>query len=67
MGLEIDASQGIARLRYPCLPGSVDELQVRGLPIGDARVDLVLRRHGRDVSVNMVRRSGSAEVVTLQR
>jgi len=67
MGLEIDASQGIARLRYPCLPDSVDELQVRGLPIGDARVDLVLRRHGQDVSVNMIRRSGSAEIGTLQR
>jgi len=40
---------------------------VRGLPVGDARVDLLLRRHGDDVAVNIVRRHGDAEIVTLQR
>jgi hypothetical protein len=40
---------------------------VRGLPIGDASVDLLLRRHGEDVAVNIVSRRGEAEIVTLQR
>ena len=31
------------------------------------RVDLLLRRHGEDVSVNILRREGEAEILTLQR
>ena len=42
-------------------------LHIKGLPVGDARVDLLLRRHGEDVSVNILKRSGDAEVVTLQK
>jgi glycogen debranching enzyme len=67
LGLEIDASQRMARLRYPRLPERIDSLQVSGLPIGDASVDLMLRRHGDGVSVNILRRRGEAEVLTLQR
>jgi glycogen debranching enzyme len=67
LGLEIDASQRLARLRYPKLPEHLHMLEVRGLPIGDASVDLLLRRHGDDVAVNIVRRRGDAEIVTLQR
>ena len=47
LGLEVDATQRVARLRYPRLPESLHTLDVRGMPIGDARVDLLLRRHGR--------------------
>lgn len=67
LGLEVDASQHLARLRYPRLPEGLSSLEVRDLPVGDARVDLLLRRHGDDVAVNIVRRRGDAEVVTLQR
>ncbi len=67
LGLEVDASQHLARLRYPRLPEGLSSLEVRDLPVGDARVDLLLRRHGDDVAVNIVRRQGDAEVVTLQR
>jgi glycogen debranching enzyme len=67
LGLEVDASQHLARLRYPRLPEALSTLEVRGLPVGDARVDLLLRRHGDDVAVNIVRRHGDAEIVTLQR
>jgi glycogen debranching enzyme len=67
LGLEVDATQRVARLRYPRLPESLLTLHVRGMPIGDARVDLLLRRHGNDVSVNILNRVGEAEIVTLQR
>ncbi len=67
LGLEIDATQRLARLRYPRLPERMDSLSVRGMPIGDATVDLFLRRHGEDVSVNIQRREGDAEILTLQR
>jgi glycogen debranching enzyme len=67
LGLEVDASQRLARLRYPRLPEHLHSLEIRGLPIGDASVDLLLRRHGEDVGVHIMRRRGEAEVVTLQR
>ena len=67
LGLEVDATQRVARLRYPRLPESLLTLHVRRMPIGDARVDLLLRRHGNDVSVNILNRIGEAEIVTLQR
>jgi len=67
LGLEVDATQRVARLRYPRLPESLLTVHVRGMPIGDARVDLMLRRHGSDVSVNILNRVGDAEIVTLQR
>ncbi len=67
LGLEIDASQRLARLRYPRLPESLHSLEVRALPVGDATVDLMLRRHGDDVAVHIMRRRGEAEIVTLQR
>jgi glycogen debranching enzyme len=67
LGLEVDASQRMVRLRYPRLPEHLHMLEVRGLPIGDASVDLLLQRHGDGVSVNITRRRGDAEIVTLQR
>ena len=67
LGLEIDATLRVARLRYPRLPGSLQWLHIKGLPVGDARLELLLRRHGEDVSVNILKRSGDAEVVTLQK
>jgi glycogen debranching enzyme len=67
LGLEVDATQRVARLRYPRLPESLLTLHIQGMPIGDARVDLMLRRHGSDVSVNILNRRGEAEIVTLQK
>jgi glycogen debranching enzyme len=67
LGLEVDASLRVARLRYPRLPEPLVSLHVRGLPIGNAKVDLLLRRHGGDVSVNILERRGDAEIVTLQK
>jgi glycogen debranching enzyme len=67
LGLEVDASSRLARLRYPRLPEPLLSLHVRNLPIGDARVDLLLRRHADDVSVNILERRGEAEIVTLQK
>jgi glycogen debranching enzyme len=67
MGLEIDGTQRVARFRYPRLPEGVDSLQVLGMPIGQASVDLMLNRHGETVSVSMLRRRGDAEILTMQK
>jgi hypothetical protein len=49
------------------LPETLQSLHVRGLPVGDAYVDLLVHRVGEDVAVNIVRRRGDVELVTLQK
>jgi glycogen debranching enzyme len=62
LGLEIDAAHRAVRLRHPRLPASLHSMCVRNLPVGNARLDLLLRRHDEDVAVNILRREGNAEV-----
>lgn len=67
MGLEIDATQRVARFRYPRLPAGIEALRVTGMPIGSATVDLMLSRHGETFAVNIMRRNGEAEILTMQK
>ena len=46
----------------PRLPSFLDDVVIRSLSVGDGNVDLLLRRYESDVSVNVVRREGQAEV-----
>ena len=49
--------------RSPVLPDFLPEVRVEGLRVGTANLDLVLVRHGSDVSVNVQRREGPVRVV----
>jgi glycogen debranching enzyme len=63
LDLQIDAAQCIVRLRHPRLPPSLNSLLIRDLPVGAARLDLMLRRRqGEDVAVNVLRKNGQADV-----
>jgi hypothetical protein len=54
------------RLRQPLLPGFLDEVTIRTLALGASRLDMLLRRHNSDVSVNVLHRRGEAQLaVTL--
>ena len=46
----------------PVLPPFLNEVHIRNLRAGAAAVDLLLHRHGDDVSINVLRREGSVEV-----
>ncbi|MBW8888589.1 MAG: amylo-alpha-1,6-glucosidase [Fibrobacteres bacterium] len=63
LGLEIDAVAGQVRLTQPRLPAFLDEIRIRELKVGDAILDLTVRRHGNDITVEMPRRVGKIEVV----
>ncbi len=66
VGLEFDAAAEQIRFCRPRLPAFLDEVRIRALSLGTNRVDMLLRRHGEDVSVNVLRREGHAQVaVTL--
>ncbi len=62
LGLQIDAAARIVQLVHPRLPAFLDEVRLRNLRLGDARVDLLLRRHGQDVAVNLLEREGDLGV-----
>ena len=62
LGLEVDCGAGKVRLRRPRLPQSIDWMTVKRLRVGEARVDLMLRRHDSSVAVNLLAREGAAEV-----
>ncbi len=51
LGLSVHADQRQVRLVRPCLPAGIDHLDIDGLALGDARVDIRFRRMGDQVAV----------------
>jgi glycogen debranching enzyme len=62
LGLESDPEAGELLLRNPTLPKFLNEVVVRDLHVGDARVDIAVRRDGESVSVSVLRCYGGIEV-----
>jgi glycogen debranching enzyme len=62
LGLEFDAGRGEIRLRNPHLPAFLNEVILRELRLKDASVDLRIRRHGDDVSLEVLRKRGQIQV-----
>lgn len=62
LGLEVDARERLVQMNHPCLPDAIDHLRISNLAAGTARVDMMLRRRGDGVAVNVLSRSGDAEV-----
>ena len=62
LGLKFDAPAGEIRLHNPRLPEFLNEVILRDLRLGDSSVDLRVRRHGDDVSLEMMRTRGRIQV-----
>ena len=62
LGLEFDAARGEIRLRDPRLPTFLNEVVLRDLKLGTSSVDLRLRRHGEEVSLEVLRTRGQIQV-----
>jgi len=62
LGLEFDARRGEIRLRNPRLPAFLNEVILRELRLGSSSVDLRIRRHGEDVSLEVIRTRGRVQV-----
>ena len=63
LGLGFDVPGRAIVLHHPRLPRFIDEMWLRGLSLdSNASVDLLLRRHGDDVAVNVLRREGDVAV-----
>lgn len=55
LGFEFDPRAREIRLRNPRLPDFLDEVIIRDLRLGGTLVDFVVRRHGTEISVQLLR------------
>jgi glycogen debranching enzyme len=62
LGLEFDVQRCEIRLRNPRLPAFLNEVVLRDLQLGSSSVDLRIRRHGDDVSMEVLRTRGQIQV-----
>ena len=62
LGLELDPEREEIRFNNPCLPSFLDNIELHSLQLNGSTVDLKVRRHRRDVSVEITRQSGRAKV-----
>jgi glycogen debranching enzyme len=63
LGLSFNHQQRQIRLTRPVLPAFLNEIVIRNLRLGDSAVDLLFRRHTRDVALNVLRKDGKVEVI----
>jgi glycogen debranching enzyme len=62
LGLEFDPGIGEIRLRNPRLPAFIEELTLHNLRLNDASIDLRVRRHGEEVSMQILGTRGKIQV-----
>jgi glycogen debranching enzyme len=65
LGLEFDSDRNEILLRNPRLPRFLEEVTLRNLRLGQSVVDLMLRRHGNDVSLQVLRNEGRIRVAAV--
>jgi len=65
LGLEFEPDRNEILLRAPRLPAFLDEVTLRNLRLGRSSVDLTVRRHGSDVSLQILRNEGQIRVAVV--
>jgi glycogen debranching enzyme len=63
LGITINAPEKLIRFENPALPINLDEVMIQDLQIGDATVDILVRRYSDGVAIDVPRRRGEVEVV----
>jgi glycogen debranching enzyme len=66
LGMSISAPEKRLTFRRALLPEWLPWLRLEGLRVGDATVDLLLKRHEHDLGVRVLRREGELEIVTVK-
>jgi len=63
LGLEPDARNRLIYVNNPFLPPWVEEIKLKGLRLGDARLDLLFRQEGEATSFSVLKKRGDIGVV----
>lgn len=66
LGLNIDASAKRVVFEHPMLPPFLEDVLLKNLRVGEARLDLRLHRYTEDVGINVRRKTGSVEIVLVK-
>lgn len=66
LGLELDGRRGRVRFDHASLPAFLEEVRITGLRVGRQSVDLTLHRYADDVGVDVLRRTGPVEVISVK-
>ncbi len=65
LGLSFKREKPQVRFSHPLLPPYLDEVHIRNLRAWNGVVDLVLIRHGENVSINVMRKDGDVDVAVI--
>jgi glycogen debranching enzyme len=65
LGLEFNPARNEILLRKPRLPSFLEEVTLRNLRLGRSVLDLMVRRHGTDVSLQVLRNEGQIMVAAV--
>ncbi len=63
LGISFNPYTRQIRLTRPVLPAFLNEVEITGLTLGTGSVDLLFRRHTRDVALNILHKEGDVEVI----
>jgi glycogen debranching enzyme len=65
LGLSFDPDKPEIRFRHPQLPAFLNHIEIRDLSIRGSSVDLWLQRYPNNVGINVIRKHGEVEVVSV--
>jgi glycogen debranching enzyme len=65
LGVQFDPAANEIRLHSPQLPSFLDWVVLRNLRLKESSVDLMIRRHANDVSVEILERRGQLQVAVV--
>ena len=65
LGLDFAADKPQLRFSHPLLPDYIESVELKNIAVGSGTLDLVIRRHNRDVAVSVLRKEGDAEVAVI--
>jgi glycogen debranching enzyme len=63
LGVSFNSHMRQIRLTRPVLPNFLESIEIRNLQFAGGSVDLLFRRHTRDVALNVLRKDGNVEVL----
>ena len=66
LGLNVSAIERNVRFQHGFLPEFLPEMELRNLTVGDAKVDLEVRRHAFSLGINVLKRQGHVEILAAQ-
>jgi glycogen debranching enzyme len=66
LGLNVNALERNVRFQHGFLPEFIPEMELRNLTVGDAKVDLHIRRHAYSLGISVQRRTGEVEILAAQ-